>query len=73
MSKPLTARQSAVVILAAAGQSNTQIAQTLGITESTVKNHLNQVYKRSGAVNRNELRSAYGSTGAGSVTPERAR
>jgi DNA-binding NarL/FixJ family response regulator len=73
VSKPLTPRQSAVIILAAAGQTNTQIAQTLGITEKTVKNHLNQVYKRSGAENRNELKSAYGSSPTGGIMPERAR
>ncbi len=59
MTKALTPAQSTVIVLAATGMSNQQIAQHLGITVSTVKNHLNQVYKRSGMVNRHELQSAY--------------
>lgn len=48
----LTHRQQEIVQLAAQGASNKEIAQTLGITPHTVKNHLAQIFEKLGAVNR---------------------
>ena len=52
---PLTARQSEVVVLAAQGLSNKQIARRLEITEGTVKIHLHKVYGRLSVPNRTAL------------------
>lgn len=41
--------------MVAQGYSNPQAARMLGITESTLKNHLNAIYKGGGVVNRREL------------------
>jgi DNA-binding CsgD family transcriptional regulator len=54
----LTPAQLRVATLVHAGYSNQQIADTLGITRKTVKNHLNATYGKGGehpAVNRAEL------------------
>jgi len=53
--QPLTARQSEVVVLAAQGLSNKQIARRLDITEGTVKVHLHNVYARLCVRNRTAL------------------
>jgi DNA-binding CsgD family transcriptional regulator len=42
----LTARQLEVLRLAADGQTNEQIAGTLGLSPSTVRYHLQNVYRR---------------------------
>ncbi|NJK29387.1 MAG: response regulator transcription factor [Acaryochloris sp. RU_4_1] len=42
----LTPREKEVLELIAAGQSNREIAQTLFISERTVKNHVNSILKR---------------------------
>ena len=48
----LTPRELAVLRLVAAGQSNNQIAGSLGITERTVKFHVTAVFNKLGADNR---------------------
>jgi DNA-binding NarL/FixJ family response regulator len=44
----LTARQSEVLTLVAAGHTNKHIARTLGISPKTVEKHLRDVYRRLG-------------------------
>lgn len=43
---PLTARQLEVLRLLTAGMSNRRIARKLGITEKTVKNHMQAIFAR---------------------------
>ena len=51
----LTEREWQVMKNAADGLSNKEIAQALDITESTVKVHLRQVFKKLGVANRTAL------------------
>ena len=51
----LTERQRAVVALVAAGLSNGEIAQRLGVTKKTVEFHLTRTYERVGCTSRVEL------------------
>jgi DNA-binding NarL/FixJ family response regulator len=48
----LTARQCEVLTLLAGGHTNSSIAQTLGITLGTVKNHVEAILQRLCADNR---------------------
>lgn len=48
----LTARQMAVLRLLATGASNKVIAQQMGISPATVKNHLDAIFAKMGAANR---------------------
>jgi DNA-binding NarL/FixJ family response regulator len=48
----LTPRELAVLRLVAAGQSNREIAESLGITERTVKFHVTAIFNKLGADNR---------------------
>lgn len=48
----LTARQKEVLDLLAAGKSNKQIAWALGISEGTVKVHVNAAFRALGVHNR---------------------
>jgi DNA-binding NarL/FixJ family response regulator len=48
----LTARQKEVLTLLAAGKSNKQIAWALGISEGTVKVHVNAAFRALGVHNR---------------------
>jgi two-component system, NarL family, nitrate/nitrite response regulator NarL len=48
----LTERQMEVIRLLATGASNKVIAQTLGISPSTVKNHLDSIFDKMGVGNR---------------------
>lgn len=50
----LTARQAELMERVSLGWSNAQIAEQLGITESTVKAHLSQVFDRLGVHNRSQ-------------------
>lgn len=50
----LTARQQELLRLVAEGLTNRQIAATLGISESTVKNHLYQVFSKLGVTSRSQ-------------------
>lgn len=49
---PLTLRQLEVLLLAAEGFSNQEIADQLGVALATVKYHLSGVYVRLGVKNR---------------------
>jgi DNA-binding NarL/FixJ family response regulator len=51
----LSKRQMEVVNLVCQGLANGEIARCLGVSESTVKRHLNQVFKDLGVSNRIEL------------------
>jgi DNA-binding NarL/FixJ family response regulator len=48
----LTRREIEVLALVAEGHSNAEIAESLGISEVTVKGHLWRIYRRIGAKNR---------------------
>jgi DNA-binding NarL/FixJ family response regulator len=50
----LTPRQAGVLVCAVKGQSNKLIGRVLGISEGTVKQHLNAVYRELGVTTRTE-------------------
>jgi len=56
---PLTSRQRQVLVLAASGLSNQEIADELAITLETVKTHLKKTYVRLGVHNRIEAINAF--------------
>jgi DNA-binding NarL/FixJ family response regulator len=49
---PLTPRESEVLELVARGRHNREIAEALGLSEQTVKNHLSSILHRFGVPNR---------------------
>jgi DNA-binding NarL/FixJ family response regulator len=51
----LTPREYQVAKFVARGSSNKQIADVLSITEQTVKNHMQSIYRKLGVNNRVEL------------------
>ena len=51
----LTPRQAEIVEQLRRGLTNKQIGRQLGITEGTVKVHLNAIYERIGVCTRTEL------------------
>jgi DNA-binding NarL/FixJ family response regulator len=53
--KGLSSREKQVVDLIAAGFSNKETAQHLNLTEGTVKLHLHNIFKKTGAKNRTTL------------------
>jgi DNA-binding CsgD family transcriptional regulator len=55
----LTARERDVLERAAEGQTNAELAATLGITTHAVKFHLSSIFKKLGVRNRTEATSAY--------------
>jgi len=50
----LTRRELEILRMVAEGQSNTQVAKLLWVTEQTVKFHLSNVYRKLGVANRTE-------------------
>jgi two-component system, NarL family, nitrate/nitrite response regulator NarL len=50
----LTSRQQQILPLLAEGMPNKQIADTLGVTEGTIKQHLKDLFRRLGANNRTQ-------------------
>ena len=50
--RPLTARETSVLTLIARGYTNSQIAQSLGISENTVKTHVRAILDALGATSR---------------------
>jgi DNA-binding NarL/FixJ family response regulator len=53
-SAPLTSRQSQILPLLAEGLPNKRIADALGLTEGTVKQHLKDLFRRLNASNRTQ-------------------
>jgi DNA-binding CsgD family transcriptional regulator len=53
--KPLSDRHTEIVRRLATGQTNREIAYALGISESTVKNHLTIIYAKLRVSNRTQL------------------
>jgi DNA-binding NarL/FixJ family response regulator len=53
-SNPLTTRELEMLALAAGGLKNRQIAETLALSEQTVKNHLSSVLHKFGVPNRTQ-------------------
>ena len=51
---PLTSRHQEILPLLAEGMPNKQIADTLRVTEGTIKQHLKELFKRLGARNRTQ-------------------
>jgi two-component system nitrate/nitrite response regulator NarL len=51
---PLTIRQQEILALLAEGMPNKRIADTLGVTEGTIKQHLKDLFRRLGASNRTQ-------------------
>jgi DNA-binding NarL/FixJ family response regulator len=51
---PLTRRELEILLLAAEGHTNGQIARSLWVTEQTVKFHLSNTYRKLGVANRTE-------------------
>jgi DNA-binding NarL/FixJ family response regulator len=51
----LTPRERELASLVAIGQSNKQIADTLGICQQTVKNHVRSIYMKLDVTNRVQL------------------
>ncbi len=56
----LTARERAVVVEAAGGATNREIAETLGLSERTVRNYLSSAYAKLGVSRRAELAALLG-------------
>lgn len=54
-SRDLSAREQQILRMVAAGSDNHQIAERLGVTESTVRNHLHNVYDKLGLETRVQL------------------
>ncbi|MEO8163935.1 MAG: response regulator transcription factor [Betaproteobacteria bacterium] len=51
---PLTSRQHQILVLLAEGMPNKRIADSLGVTEGTIKQHLKDLFRRLGAANRTQ-------------------
>jgi DNA-binding CsgD family transcriptional regulator len=55
----ITGAQARIAHHVSMGHTNSDVAAITGLSERTVKNHLNAIYKHAGVVNRNELIQAY--------------
>lgn len=53
--RELSKREKEVVVLVCRGLKNSEIAETLGITGSTVKKYVGDIYNKVGVYNRVEL------------------
>lgn len=51
----LTAKEKSVLDLIKAGKTNKEIAEELGISLSTVKTHINNIYKKLGVSSREDI------------------
>jgi DNA-binding NarL/FixJ family response regulator len=59
----LSARESQIMTLIAAGHSNGEIAASLVLAEKTVKNHVNRIYSKLGVGSRSAAISQWGPAG----------
>ena len=59
--RDLTVREREVANMVPLGISNREIAQKLGVTEGTIKNHLHNIYQKIGVPNRTTLTMKIGS------------
>lgn len=59
MSEQISAREKEVCALVAQGLFNTEIADRLGVTEATVKQHLSNIMRKLGLRNRVEVAIAF--------------
>lgn len=59
----LTDRQAEILHWVAQGKSNGEIAQILGLSEHTAKNHLKQVLQRLGTANRHQAAKVFANLG----------
>jgi ATP/maltotriose-dependent transcriptional regulator MalT len=55
----ISEREREVITLVAAGYSNKQVGMRLIISEQTVKNHLHNIFTKTGVKNREELQSLH--------------
>jgi DNA-binding CsgD family transcriptional regulator len=55
----LTGREAQIIALIAAGHSNAGIANHLFLTEKSVKNYVNRIYGKLGAVSRSDAVSRW--------------
>jgi DNA-binding CsgD family transcriptional regulator len=55
----LTDRERQVLQLAASGETNAEIAATLGVTVHAVKFHLGSIFRKLGVVNRTSAAALY--------------
>lgn len=69
-SNSLTDRQAEILHWVAQGKSNGEIAQILGLSEHTVKNHLKQVLQRLGAANRAQAAKVFANLSINSTNQE---
>lgn len=51
----LSAREQEVTALLAEGMSNTQLAETLSVSEQTIKRHMSNIFDKTGLESRLEL------------------
>ncbi len=56
----LTARQREVLELLLGGLTTAEIASRLSVTDVTVRRHLSDILRRTGAADRNQLRERFG-------------
>ena len=57
LSEELTTRQRRILEQLANGRTNAEIADTLGLSPSTVKGHLRNIYRQLGVKNRHDARA----------------
>lgn len=65
----LTPREREVAGMAAAGASNQEVAERLGVSVRTVENHLQRVYEKLGVDGRTALRTALGEEPGAAAAP----
>jgi DNA-binding NarL/FixJ family response regulator len=54
-SEPLTSREAQIAALIVAGLLNPEICEQLFLGESTVKNHINRIFRKAGVTTRDQL------------------
>jgi ATP/maltotriose-dependent transcriptional regulator MalT len=63
----LSARETEIMTLIAAGHSNGEIAATLTVAEKPVKNHVNRIYSKLGVGSRRAAIAYWQGTGNGAA------